>query len=70
MVTVTVDGWTGRFLAPEAIAVFKLLFFRLEDRGDLQRRVAVRGDHFDHGYVRRWMVEMMGEDDERVRARP
>lgn len=68
VVTVTVDGWTGRFLAPEAVAIFKLLFFRLKDRGDLERLVAVRGEHLDHAYVRRWMVDMMGEDDERVRA--
>ena len=68
IVSVTVDDWTGKFLAPEAIAIFKLLFFRLRDRGDLERLVAVRGDHLDHAYVRRWMVEMMGESDERVRA--
>jgi hypothetical protein len=48
--------------------VFELLFFRIEDRGDLERLVAVRGRDFEHGYVRRWIVEMMGEDDERVRA--
>jgi hypothetical protein len=67
-VTVTVDGWTGRFLSPEAISIFKLLFFRLKDRSDLERLVAVRADKLDHAYVRRWMVEMMGENDERVRA--
>jgi len=67
-VTITVDGWTGTFLSPEAIAVFKLLFFRLKDRGDLERLVAVRGDRLDHAYVRRWMVDMMGDDDERVNA--
>lgn len=65
-VAITVDGWTGMFLAPEAITVFKLLFFRLKDRGDLERLVAVRGDQLDHAYVRRWIVDMMGEDDERV----
>lgn len=67
-VTISVDGWTGRFLSPEAIALFKLLFFRIKDRGDLERLVAVRGADFDHAYVRRWIVEMMGEDDERARA--
>ena len=67
-ISITVDGWTGRFLSPEAIAVFKLLFFRLKDRGDLERLVAVRGADLDHAYVRRWIVEMMGEDDERTRA--
>lgn len=68
IVSITVDGWTGQFLSPEAIAVFKLLFFRIKDRGDLQRLVAVRGADLDHAYVRRWIAEMMGEDDERVRA--
>lgn len=68
LVSITVDGWSGCFLAPEAIAVFKLLFFRLKDRSDLERLVAVRGEHLDHAYIRRWIVEMMGEDDERVRA--
>lgn len=67
-VTVDVDGWSGRFLSPEAIAIFKLLFFRLKDRGDLERLVAVRGARLDHAYVRRWIADMMGEDDERVRA--
>ncbi len=65
-VTVTVDGWTGRFLSAEAITVFKLLFFRGKDRVDLERLVAVRRT-LDHAYVRRWIVEMMGEDDERTR---
>lgn len=68
VVEVRAEGWTGRFLSPEAIAVFKLLFFRLKDRSDLERLVAVRGARLDHAYVRRWIVEMMGEDDERVRA--
>jgi hypothetical protein len=55
------------FLAPEAVAVFKLLFFRGKDRVDLERFVAVRAGRLDHAYVRRWMVDMMGDDDDRVR---
>ncbi len=66
-VSITVDGWTGAFLSAEAIAVFKLLFFRPKDVGDLGQLVAVRGPDLDCQYVRRWIVEMMGEDDERVR---
>lgn len=66
-VTITVDGWTGVFLSPEAIAIFKLLFFRTKDLGDLAQLVAVRRDALDRGYVRRWLVEMMGASDERVR---
>lgn len=59
-------GWSGWFLSAEAIAVFKLLFFRGKDRVDLERLAAVSGARLDHAYVRRWIVEMMGEDDERV----
>lgn len=65
-VRVTDDaGWTGWFLSAEAIAVFKLLFFRGKDVVDLERLVAVNVG-LDHAYVRRWIVEMMGEDDPRV----
>jgi hypothetical protein len=60
------DGWSGWFLSPEALAVFKLLFFRAKDLVDLERLVAVR-EELDHAYVRRWIAEMMGADDERVR---
>lgn len=67
LVSITVDGWTGWFLSPEAIAIFKLLFFRTKDIGDLAQLVAVREDALDRAYIRRWLVEMMGEEDERVR---
>lgn len=67
-IRVTADGgWSGWFLSAEAIAVFKLLFFRGKDRVDLERLVAVRPE-LDRAYVRRWIVEMMGEADERVAA--
>lgn len=61
-------GWSGWFLSAEAVAIFKLLFFRGKDVVDLERLVAVAEDDLDTAYVRRWMVEMMGEDDERVRT--
>jgi hypothetical protein len=60
------SGWSGWFLAAEALAIFKLLFFRGKDVVDLERLVAVRPD-LDRAYVRRWIVEMMGEDDDRTR---
>lgn len=67
-VRVTDDsGWSGWFLSAESIAVFKLLFFRGKDVVDLQRLIAVRPE-LDRAYVRRWIVEMMGEDDERTRT--
>ncbi len=62
---VDAHGWTGWFLSAEAITVFKLLFFRGKDVVDIERLIAVR-DELDRDYVRRWLVEMMGEDDERV----
>lgn len=66
-VRVTDDsGWSGWFLSAEALAVFKLLFFRGKDLVDLERLVAVRPE-LDTGYVRRWIVDMMGDDDERTR---
>lgn len=55
------------FLSAEALAVFKLLFFRPKDLADLERLLAVQGSALDRGYVRRWMVDMMGDADERVR---
>ncbi|MFN8544938.1 MAG: hypothetical protein U0807_12160 [Candidatus Binatia bacterium] len=57
------DVW---FLSAEALAVFKLLFFRGKDVVDLERLVAVSGDSLDAGYVRTQLVRMMGPDDPRV----
>ena len=54
------------YLSPEAIAIFKLLFFRSKDLVDVEKLVVVQGESLDRGYIRRWMVEMMGEDDERI----
>ena len=56
------------YLAPEAMAVFKLLFFRAKDLVDLEKLVVVQGADLDAAYVRRWLVEMMGDSDERVVA--
>lgn len=53
-------------LSAEALAIFKLLFFRGKDVVDLERLVATQRDRMDLAYVRRWMVDMMGDDDERV----
>lgn len=61
-----VDHQEAWFLSAEALAVFKLLFFRAKDIVDLQRLIAVQGDRLDTVYVRRQIVEMMGDDDERV----
>lgn len=57
-------GQEAWFLSAEAVAVFKLLFFRSKDMSDLERLVAVAP--LDTAYVRGWMVDMMGEDDPRL----
>ena len=59
------EAW---FLSAEAIAVFKLMFFRGKDLVDLQRLAALRRRDLDFAGVRAAVVEMVGEDDERVRA--
>ncbi len=61
-----IDECKAYFLSAESIAVFKLLLFRGKDLVDLERLVAVRGNGLDVAYVRRWITEMMGEEDERV----
>jgi hypothetical protein len=60
------SGWSGWFLSAEAVCVFKLLFFRGKDLVDLERLVAVRPE-LDSGYVRRWIVDMMGDADPRTK---
>lgn len=59
------DGQSVWFLSAEAIAVFKLMFFRTKDVADLERLVALR-PQLDCGWVRAQIVTMMGEGDERV----
>jgi hypothetical protein len=54
-------------LAAEDIAVLKMLFLRPKDVLDVERILAVQGGALDRGYVRGWLVDSVGEDDERVR---
>jgi hypothetical protein len=64
-VRLSLAGQEVWFLSAEAIAVFKLLFFRGKDLVDLERLVATCRT-LDVAGVRAHVVEMMGEDDERV----
>lgn len=43
------------------------MFFRGKDLVDLERLLGSMGRRLDAPYVRRWLVDTMGEDDERVR---
>jgi hypothetical protein len=58
------DTWV---LSPEVLAVFKMLFYRPKDLADVGRLLEVQGVRFDRAFVRRWLVEMLGEQDERIR---
>ncbi len=64
----TIEGAGVWFLSPEALCVFKLLFFRGKDLVDLERLIAVQGRAVDGAYVRARIVEMLGEHDPRVAA--
>ena len=67
-VCITGESGSARYLSAEATCVFKLLFFRPKDLLDVEKVVAVQREQLNVGYVRRWLVEMMGEEDERVAA--
>jgi hypothetical protein len=67
-VRVRIAGRETWVLSPEVLAVFKMLFFRSKDLRDLERLLAVQGDRFDRGFVRRWLVDMLGTDSEQVAA--
>ncbi|MEW5740282.1 MAG: hypothetical protein AB1938_15220 [Myxococcota bacterium] len=66
-VSVTLGGQPTWFLSAEALAFFKMMFFRGKDLVDLERLLSSMGKRLDAPWVRRWLVETMGEDDERVR---
>lgn len=59
-------GRPANYLTPEDLSVFKLLFFRAKDLVDVRYMLAAQGTAFDRTYVRRWLVDMVGELDERV----
>lgn len=61
------QGRPANFLTAEDLSVFKLLFFRAKDLVDVRYMLAAQGAAFDRSYVRRWLVDMVGESDERVR---
>ena len=55
------------FLSAEALSFFKMMFFRGKDIVDLERLISSMGRRLDAPYVRRWLIDTMGEEDERVR---
>ena len=59
-------GRPARVLTAEDLAILKLLFHRPKDRVDVERLVGLQGRALDLAYVRRWLVDCVGEDDHRV----
>lgn len=59
-------GRDTRVLSPESLAVFKMLFHRPKDVADVGRLLDIQGPRFDAAFVRRWLVAMLGPDDERI----
>ena len=64
--TAPLRGRPARYLSAEDLAVFKILFFRTKDLLDVERMLAFGGHAFDRSYVRHWLVDLVGQDDERV----
>jgi hypothetical protein len=57
------EAW---ILSAEDLVVLKLMFYRGKDLLDVEKIVAMQRDAFDRGYVRAWLVGMLGEEDHRV----
>lgn len=60
-------GRPARYLSPEDLTVFKMLFFRTKDILDVERLVGFIGSDFDTSYVRTSLVKIVGSEDDRVR---
>lgn len=57
-------GW---ILGPEDLAVLKMMFFRRKDLADVEALVHAQGASLDVDAVRAQLLDLVGEDDERVR---
>jgi hypothetical protein len=65
---VSLFGNPIRVLSAEDLAVLKLLFFRGKDMVDVERLLVLQGAGLDRSYIRSWLVDAVGEEDERVSA--
>lgn len=53
-------------LGPEDLAVLKLMFFRRKDLADVEALLRDQGKALDREYIRRTLIDLVGETDERV----
>jgi hypothetical protein len=65
--TVTLMGRPARILSPEDTVILKLFFNRGKDWVDIERLVARQGLSLDRAEIRRWLVDGVGDEDERVK---
>lgn len=65
---ITIDGERAYYLSPEALSVFKLLFFRSKDLADLERLISVAGSKLNVQYVREQIALIMGDNDVRTQT--
>jgi hypothetical protein len=65
-VRVAIGGKPAWVLSAETLAVFKMLFFRPKDLVDIARMIEILGASFDAAFVRRALIDMLGEGDERI----
>lgn len=63
---ITLLGRPIWILGPEDLAVLKLMFFRRKDLADVEAILRDQGSALDRSYIRRRLVEFVGQDDERV----
>jgi hypothetical protein len=61
------EGIESSLLSCEDLVVYKAIFNRRKDWADIEPLLFMQGSRFDAGYVRGWLVAMVGEDDERVK---
>jgi hypothetical protein len=54
-------------LAPEDLALFKLMFGRTRDFADLEQLFAMQRDRLDYAYMDRWVSTMFSANDSRAR---
>ena len=57
-------GW---ILGPEDLAVLKMMFFRRKDLADVEALVHAQGASLDVDSIRAQLLDLMGQEDERVR---
>lgn len=65
---VTLLGRPAWILSSEDLVVLKMMFFRRKDLADVEAVMRVQGGTLDRVFIRRTLVDLVGPDDERIRA--